>query len=342
MTSPAFRDLLASIKKGKDLKPVYILMGEESYYIDTLTEALENNVIEEADRDFNMNVYYGNDADLNVVVAAAQQFPVMSDKKLVMLKEAQSMTQAKMQLEKLAPYVKRPNPTTIFVIAYKGENLNVTSRLLKAATESGSVVFKSEAVKEWMLGQHAKDYCRSKGVSVEDKAMSMLCEYIGSPLSKLFGEINKLIQIKGSDKRITAEDVEKHIGVSKDYNSFELTKAISLKNYPLAVKILTYFKKNSDSSTLFMLNSAIFNFFQKIIICHYLVDKSDQSMMQATGSRQTQLRNIKDGMRSFNARQAVASIHYCREFDAKSKGIGSYQDKYELLYELIFKIFTTP
>ncbi|MDE5790215.1 MAG: DNA polymerase III subunit delta [Muribaculaceae bacterium] len=341
MALPGFREILASIKKGNDLSPVYILMGEETFYIDRIVEAFENHVIPESDKDFNQTIFYGNDSDIDFIVSTCQQFPVMADRKLVILKEAQTMHQAKSQLEKFAPYVSRPNPTTIFVIAYKGDNLNATSKLLKATNSSKAIIFKSEPVKEWQLAAHIKDYCNSLGFAIEEKATAMLCDYIGGPLSKVFGEVNKLVMIKGGEKKITALDIENHIGISKDYNNFELIKAVSCKNYPQTMKILKYFEKNPKTNPTVVTNSMLFSFFQKLSIAHYLPDKSEKAMMEGVGARSSwQLKDVKEGLRYYNPRQSVNAIHYCREFDTKSKGVESYQNEYDLLRELIFKIFT--
>lgn len=341
MATPAFRDILKEIKKKNNLAPVYILMGEEAFYIDQLVDAFEKNIIPDEDKDFNQNIFYGNDSDIDLIIATAQQYPVMADRKLVILKEAQTMHQAKTQIEKLAPYISNPNLSTIFVIAYKGDYLASTSKIIKSAGSSKVVIFKSEQVKEWQLGSHIKDYCSSIGFSIEEKATMMMCEYIGGPLSKVFGEINKLVMIKGSDKRITGADVENHIGVSKDYNNFELIKAVSTKNYPQSMKILSYFEKNPKTNPTVVTNSMLFNLFQKIAIIHYISDKSEKGMMEALGLKSSwQLKDIKEGLRFYNPRQAVNAIHFCRDFDTKSKGIESYQNEYDLLRELIFKIFT--
>ncbi|MDE6028128.1 MAG: DNA polymerase III subunit delta, partial [Muribaculaceae bacterium] len=300
MASPGFRDILASIKKKENLSPVYILMGEEAFYIDRLVEAFENYVIPEEDRDFNLSIYYGNDADLEQVVASAQQYPIMSDRKLVVLKEAQSVFQAKSHLEKLAPYVSRPNATTVFVLAYKGDKLNATSKLIKAAGVSKSVVFKSDPVKDWQLPGHVKDYCASVGYSIEEKAVAMLCEYIGTPLNKIFGEINKLILIKGKDKKFTASDVENHIGISKDYNNFELVKAMASKNYPQVIKIIRYFEKNPKTNPAIVANSMVFGLFQKISIAHYLPDKNEKTLLDGLGLKISwQLNDVKEGLRFY-------------------------------------------
>ena len=341
MSNPGFRDILTSIKKKGPLSPVYILMGEEAYYIDTLVEAFENHIIPEDDRDFNQSIFFGNDSDIEMVISSAKQFPVMADRRLVVLKEAQTMHQAKTQLEKLASYVANTSQTTVFVIAYKGDKLNATSKLLKAAAASKSVIFKSDPVKDYQLPGHVKDYCVSLGFSIEEKAVAMLCDYIGTPLNKIFGEINKLVMIKGADKKLTAADVEQHIGISKDYNNFELIKSISMKNFPQTMKILKYFESNPKTNPTVVTNSMVFSFFQKLCIAHFLSDKSEKGMLEGLGMKSAwQLRDVKEGLRYYNPRQAVSAIHYCREFDKKSKGVESYQNEYDLLTELIFKIFT--
>ena len=340
MAAATFRELMVSINK-KEFAPVYLLMGEEDFYIDKIVEAIESKAIEEDDKDFNFNVYYGVDADMDTVVAAAQQLPVMAPRRVVLLKEAQSRQMAKVALEKLAPYVSHPNKNTVFVVAFKGDNLNATSALMKNAAKGGAVIFKSEKVRDYQLSSHLKDYCSSKKVGIEDKAVSLLCEYIGGPLSKLFGEVNKLIHIKGENGKITVEDIEQHIGISKDFNNFELTSAVATKNYPKAIQIIKYFQSNPKTNPTVMTTSTLFNFFSKLVIAHYLPDKSDDSLKVALGVRfPSQLNEIKTALRNYNPYGAVNAIHALREFDVKSKGVDSYQNEYSLLTELIFKIFT--
>lgn len=341
MANPTFREIMTSISKGT-FASVYVLMGEEDYYIDRIVDALEGKAINSEDKDFNLNIYYGMDADMETVIAASQQLPVMSPRRLVILKEAQTKQQAKQALDKLAPYVEHPNKSTVFVIAYKGDNLNATSALIKTASRSGAVIFKSDRVRDYQLTSHLRDYCSMHKCSIDDHAAEMLCEYIGGPLTKLFGEANKLIQIKGgAGQRITADDIEKNIGISKDFNNFELTSAIANKNYPKAVQIVKYFESNPKTNPTVITTSTLFNFFSKLVIAHYLQDKSDASIKAALGIRFTnQLNEIKTGMRNYNPYRAVNAVHALREFDVKSKGVSSFQNEYELLMELIFKIFT--
>ncbi|MCM1369129.1 MAG: DNA polymerase III subunit delta [Candidatus Amulumruptor caecigallinarius] len=341
MKQLSYRDIIRDVRNGK-FEPVYILMGEEAYYIDLIVQNIEKYAVAEDDRDFDYNMFFGNDADIDYVIAAARQFPIMSDRKLVILKEAQSMVQAKAQLDKFAPYVANPSQTTVFVIAFKGEPLSATSKLLKAAKESDAVVFKSELVKDWNLPSAVRDYCNERKVSIEEKAIQLLCECIGSPLSKLFGEVNKLISICGGNGcRITCEDIEKNIGISKDFNNLELVNALSAKDYPKAMKIVKYFEQNPKNHPTVLSTSMILNFFSNLIVAHYMLDKSDDALREQFGFKaKVQINNMRTAMRNYSAMQAVNGLHYLREFDTMSKGIGSMQNEYALMKEMIFKMFT--
>lgn len=337
----SYRSILTDISRKK-FASVYILMGEEPYYLDSLTETLEREVIDEADKDFNCRIFYGADADISAVVASCRQLPVMSPKQLVVLKESQSLQNAKMQLEKLAPYVENPNPQTVFVVVYKGEALKSTSKLIKGATVGGGVVFKSNLVRDYQLAGPVRDYCASKKVSIDEKAVTLLCEYIGNPLSKLFGEIDKLIVSTGGSARITSEDIEKNIGISKDFNNFELVKAIANRNYPMAMRIVEYFQNNPKQNPVVVTVATLYKFFSQITEVLFMSDRTDNAMMRALDVKSVYaLTDIKAGLRMYNARQAVNIIHALRDLDCRVKGIDSFQNEHELLKEMIFTIFTT-
>lgn len=337
----SFREIMSSIKKG-DFAPVYILMGEEPYYLDQIAKALENNVVDEADRDFNSIIYYGADADIATVLSSAQQYPVMAERQLVMLKEAQTMPQAKTQLDKLAPYLSQPNRRSVFVIVFKGESLNMTSALLKRAKESDTVVFRSDRLRDYQLSAPIIDYCRSKGWGIDEKAVSLLCDYIGNPLSKLFGEIDKLmLSAEEGVKRISPELIERNIGISKDFNTFELVKAVGRKDYPKSMMIVEFFSRNPKQNPGVVTVATLFSFFSKLFIACVTRDKSDTSLMAALELKSPYaLKDYREGMQFYNARQALAAVHAIRDYDCQSKGIGSTQNEFELLKELIFKIFT--
>ena len=339
----SYREVLDKIRK-KEIASVYILMGEEPYYIDLIVDALEHNVVDEENQSFDQLIFYGADADLEEVAANARQYPVMGDRQLVILKEAQTYPGSKTQLDKLAPYVAQPNSKGTLVIAFKGDNLSATSALMKAAAKSGdkTVVFKSPNLRDYQLAGPIKDYCRMKKVGIEEEAVQVLIEYIGNSIQKLFGEIDKLIVGAGNEhQRITAAMVEDNIGISKEFNNFELSKAISVKDYPKTLRILEYFRKNPKNNPTVMTTSILQKFFSQLVVAHYTQDKSDRSLMETLQLKSPYaLREIRDGLRMYTPRQSLAAISALRDFDCKSKGIGSLQNEYDLQRELIFKIFT--
>lgn len=343
--SSDYRSIISSVR-NHNFAPIYVLMGEETYYIDLIADNIEGYALAEDERDFNQHIFYGNDSDIKTVMAAAQQFPVMSDKKLVMLKEAQTMFKAKEAIEQLAAYANNPNRSTILVIVYKGGTLNATSKFLKAASANDGVVFNSPLIRDYQLVAHVKDFCSSNKIKIEEKALSLMIDYIGLPLSKFIGELNKLVKIKTLNNStnsvtINAEDVEQNIGISKEFNNFELTRALSEKNYAKCIRIINYFEKNPKSNPGVMVSAALASFFSRLILAHYS-DKSDSTLQQLIGFNSTSaVRELKMAMSNFTAMQAVLGLHHVRDFDAKSKGIGSLQNEYLLLKELIFKVFTS-
>ena len=335
-----YRKIIADIRAGK-INPVYVLVGQETYFIDLIVAELEKRVVTPEDRDFNYNLYYGSQTVAESVVNCAQQFPVMADRKLVILKESQAMANAKNELDKFVQYVANPNMTTVLVITFTGEKTAATANLQKAAAKSEGIVFKSESPRDYQLPAYVKDYCQQHKISIDDKAVSMLCEYIGAPLSKLFGELGKLIQIKGGKGRISPEDVEKNVGISKDYNNWELLKAVINRDYPKCCAIIKYFRNNPKNNPTIVTGSVLFNYFAKLTVAHFLPSKDDSSLMAALEAKNAySLGDYKTGLKTYSPAKAVNAIHHLREFDAKNKGIGSFGNEYDLLQELIFKIMT--
>ncbi|MDE6442898.1 MAG: DNA polymerase III subunit delta, partial [Muribaculaceae bacterium] len=230
----------------------------------------------------------------------------------------------------------------VLVIVYKGGTLSSTSSLIKSAKEPDTIVFKSEKLRDYELSGPIIDYCASLGIGIDEKAVNLLCDYIGNPLSKLFGEIDKLVIAGGKEmRRISPDIIEKNIGISKDYNTFELIKALARKDYPRSMMIVDYFSKNPKQNPGVMIVATIFGYFSKLFIATVTRDKSDSSLMQTLELRNVYaLRDYREGLQRYNAKMALGAVHAIREYDAQSKGIGSTQNEYELLKELIFKIFT--
>lgn len=338
-----YRDILDRIKK-RVFSPIYLLMGEEPYYIDLIVDTLEKNLVKEENKAFDQLIFYGADSEMDVVISSAQQYPVMGDCQLVILKEAQTMQSAKSELDKLASYISHPNKKGILVVAYKGDNLNATSALMKAAAKHPDVVtvLKSPKVKEYQLASPIKDYCKMKKISIEERAVQLLIDNIGNSLQKLFGEIDKLIVAAGSgEKTITYDLARENIGISKEFNNFELTNAMSKKDYPKALRILDYFRKNPKNNPSVLTTGIIFKYFSQLVVAHFTQDKSDRSLMEALQLKNPYaLKEIREGLNNYTPRQAMSAISALREFDCKSKGIGSLQNEYDLQKELIFKIFT--
>lgn len=324
---------------------MYLLHGEEAYYLDLICSNLEKYAVADDDKDFNCDILYGNDTDVAYVVATAQQFPVMADRKLVILKEAQTLFNARQQLEKLAAYASHPNVTTVLAVVYKGEPFKASSALVKGVKEGGGIIFQSDVPADYQLASHIRDYITEHRINIDDKALELMIEFIGAPLSKFFGELDKLSMIRGAGNRITCEDVEKNIGISKDFNNYELVNALSSRNYPKAMRIVKYFENNPRTSQktnpLMTITSVLFNYFSNLVTAHYMADKSDQALSAQFGFRaRVQLSTLKDGMRQYPPAKAVNAIHHLREYDTKSKGIESNQSACALLDDLIFKIFT--
>lgn len=337
----SFRDILLKIKK-RDFAPIYILQGDEPFYLDKIASALENTVVAPDDRDFNMDVIYGADADADMVMGSARQFPMMSDRRLVILKEAQAMDKAKIQLEKLEEYYSHPTTTTVLVVVFKSEKTLLSAKGTKAVTAAGGVIFKSPKLRDYELDGPITDYLAEKHLGIDQNARELLKEYVGNDLSKLFSEIDKLIVASGGKlKRITTDDIERNIGISKEYNNFELVNALSQRQYGKALKIVEFYRRNPTKNPTVVTAATIFNHFQKVVIAHFLADKSEAGIMQALQLKSSfAFRSIRDTMQLFNPAQSVAVISAIADFDCKSKGIGSVANEFDLLQELVFKITT--
>ncbi|MDE6811501.1 MAG: DNA polymerase III subunit delta [Muribaculaceae bacterium] len=337
-----YRNILTSIRKGV-FAPVYLLMGEETFYIDKLIDILESSVIKDEEaKEFNYTTFYGQDADIGTVIATCQQYPFMSDYRMVLLKEAQSMNRSKSVLENLAPYIERPNPKCVFVLSFKGDNLNSTSALMKAASKSGAVIFKSPALKEWELSAPITEYCREKKIGIGEDAINMLVEYVGNELSKVFGAIDKLVATGELDNfRITTELIQRNIGISKEYNNFELQSALASKNYEKCLRIIKYFQSNPKKNPTSMTTGMLFGFYSKLLIAQLSGEKNENAIMSLIGAKSSYaFRDYRTGLQKYSIAQTVNAIHQLRQFDIRSKGVGSFQNEYSLLIEMIFNIFT--
>ncbi|MCD7974079.1 MAG: DNA polymerase III subunit delta [Candidatus Azobacteroides sp.] len=322
--------------RNKQFKPVYFFMGEETYYIDLLTEAIIEHALTDAERDFNQTILYGADTDIGTVINAAKRYPMMAERQLVVVKEAQSLK----KLDELSFYLQKPLHTTVLVFNYKYGKLDGRKKVATDIAKAG-VLFESKKLYDNQMATWINAYVVSKGYTIEGKAATMLTEFLGNNLSRVAGELDKLIlTLPEGEKRITDRLIEQNIGVSKEYNTFELQKALAAKDILKANRIVNYFGKNPKTNPLVMTMSLLFSFFSNLMLCHYAVDKSENGIMRELGFRSTfQTTDYRIAMKNYSAMKTMRIISLFREYDAKYKGFGSMaMPESDLLKELIYKI----
>ncbi len=322
--------------RAKQYKPVYYLMGEEPYYIDIIADYITDNVLSETEKEFNQTVVYGSDVDIATVINAAKRYPMMAEHQVVIVKEAQTIR----NMEELSFYLQKPLNSTILVICHKHGVLDRRKKLA-AEIEKIGVLFESKKIKDAQLPAFITSYMKRKGIDVEPKSAAMLAEFVGTDLSRLVGELEKLIiTLPQGQKRITPEQIEKNIGISKDFNNFELRSALIEKDVYKANQIVKYFEENPKTNPLQMTLSLLFNFFSNLMLAYYAPEKSEQGIATQLGLRTTwQSRDYMAAMRKYSGvkvMQIIGDIRFC---DAKSKGVGnSSLSDGDILRELVFKI----
>jgi DNA polymerase-3 subunit delta len=334
MTS-TFEEIKATIA-ARNYSPVYLFMGDEPYYIDELTNLLVNAVIPEAEKDFNQHILYGMETDTASVITLARSFPMMSDFQLVVIKEAQGLK----KIEELEIYVKNPLKTTVLALNYKNGSLDKRKKLYAGIDKNG-VVLESKKIPEYKIPAFVQSYFKQKGFGIDAKPAQMLSDFLGNNLSKLVNEMDKLLlSVPANEKRITAELIERNIGISKDYNNFELLKAVVEKNVLKANRIADYFEKNPKNNPLIVTLIVLFNFFSNLMICYWEKDKSEVGIAAALGFRQTfQAKDYVTALRNYNAFKAMQIVELLRRYDAKAKGVDNVSTPDgELLKELIYKM----
>lgn len=335
-STPTFSELKRQLAARTSLAPVYLLHGEEGYYIDELVKCFEE-LLPEDERDFNLYVLYAPEAGVETVMDVCHRYPMMAERQVVIVKEGQAIRAD--QLNKLHSYVERPNPSTILVISCRGAQAK--GKELLAAVKKNGVIFESKRLNDRNLVPAISDLIKEKGLTVDTKSLSMLRDYIGADLSRLYNEIGKLALILGPGAMVTPEAIERNIGISKDYNNFELIDAIVARNAAKAFSIVEYFRNNPKNNPTVMTISSLFNQFSNLLIYHYTRDKSQSGYMDALGLKSPwSLKGYEMASRNYNVRQTIEIVSAIREFDTKSKGIGSRQNEYDLLKDLIFHILT--
>jgi DNA polymerase-3 subunit delta len=332
-TEQTYEQILNSLK-NKEYKPVYLLMGEESYYIDLISDYIEKNVLDDMEREFNQTVLYGKDVDMPTVINAAKRFPMMAPYQVVIVKEAQHIK----DYDILSNYLQNPQKTTLLVFCYKYGTVDRRKKVVSEIEKVG-VVYQSNALRDYQVVGWIKDYIKKIGLSIDEKAAMLLAEFLGTDLGRIVNEVDKLIITKPANtNQITDELIEKNIGISKEYNNFELQNAIVAKDVLKANKIVFYFEKNPKSNPLVVTISVLFGFFSNLLQYHYTPDKSPQNIAQALRVNPYFVKDYAAAASKYNAWKCMQCISLIREFDAKSKGIDSRAEDGDLLKELVFKI----
>ena len=339
MAAPAVTyDSICRQLAAKQFAPVYLLHGDEGYYIDELVRRFEN-ILSEEEREFNLHVLYAPEVEPGAVMDLCMQYPMMADRQVVILKEAQSVPADR--INKLHRYVASPAETTILVICCRGAQAR--GKELLAAVRAKGVNFESKKLSDCNAPAVIGAFIKAKGLKADPKALDMLIDYVGTDLSRLYNEIDKLMTALGAGATVTAEAVERNIGMSKDYNNFELVDALAVKDSGKVFRIADYFRSNPKNNPLVVSASTIFSFFADLLAAYYCADKSDNGIMAELKLRWPgQIKRYRAAMQRYNAFQVIEIIATIRRYDAMSKGVGSRQSDHNLFHDRLFHILTAP
>ena len=335
-TAPTFDGIMRDLKDNV-FAPIYILMGDESYYIDQISNYIQSHALPADQQAFDQTVVFGADVSGSQIADLAMQFPMMAPKRVIIVKEAQGLR----SMDRLERYAQNPQPKTILVVCYKNGVMNRRSKFVSAVEKNG-VVFESKKLREWQLPGHIRSYLQTKKFSIDDKSAAMIADNIGADLNRLYSELDKLvISLPSGESRVTPEMVERNIGVSKDFNSFELRDAIVNRNVLKANMIIKYFDNNPKAGSLFSFLPLLFNYFQNLMLVYYAPNNKDQNALAAYLDMKKAW-GIKDylvGMRNYTGRKTLQILQKLREIDAKSKGLDNPSTPVgDLMKELIFFI----
>ncbi|WP_130733919.1 DNA polymerase III subunit delta [Flavobacterium sp. J27] len=327
--------IIKEIKSG-NFKPIYFFMGEEPYYIDKLTEYIEDNVLTEDEKGFNQVVLYGRDTSIEDIVSNAKRYPMMAERQVVVVKEAQELSR---NIDKLEAYAENPQPTTVLVFAYKYKTLDKRKKVTKLLGKTG-VVFESKKLYENQVGDWIKRVLAGQKYAIEPKAAAMLVEFLGTDLSKISNELDKLKIILPQGHTITAKDIEENIGISKDYNNFELRKAIGEKNQLKAYQIIAFFSQNPKDNPIVVTTGLVFGFFSQLLQYHGLKDKSKANVARVLKINPFFVSDYDVAIRNYPMKKVSAIVSSLRDIDVKSKGVGANSiSQHDLLKEMLIKIF---
>lgn len=320
--------------KNKKYRPLYFLAGDEPFYIDKITQYIEHHVLEESERSFNQTILYGKETDIDTVIGEAKRFPMMAPYQIVIVKEAQHLKLT----DELLAYAKNPQPTTILVFAYKGKKIDKRLKAGKYISANHAYI-ETKKLYDNKIPDFVEVEMRHRGFSVSPKAAVILAESIGNDLSRIFKEIEKLSIILEEGAQITAEVIEKNIGISKDYNNFELQKALANRDVLKANTIVKQFSMDPKNHSMVATVSVLFGFFSKLLIYNVLKDKSQGNVAKELKINPFFVKDYSQAAQVYNVRRCTKIIAFLREYDLKSKGLDRGQSsEYDLMRELVFKI----
>ena len=314
------KKILVDIKKGL-IAPIYFLMGEEPYFIDTVSEYLDKHVLEEDQKGFDQLVLYGQDVTVPAIIDYARRFPMMAERQVIIIKEAQNL---KSTIDLLVPYVENPTPTTTLVFCYKYESLDKRKKLVKALEKNKScVVLESKKLYENQIATWLPDVLKKRHLSIQPKATQMLVDFLGTDLSRIQNEVNKLALIVSENTEVTPDIIEKNIGISKEFNNYELKSALAVKDTYKATRILKHFADNPKDNPLVVTLSVLYGFFQQLLSFHGLTDQSDKSVMATVKVPIFAIKDLRFAAQHYPMKKVSSIIAALRSIDVKSKGVGA-------------------
>jgi len=328
-----YQDIITSIS-NKNLEPIYFLTGDESYYIDKLCSEFANNILNSEQKEFNQVILYAKDISTDQIIAEAKQFPFGAEKRVVIIKEAQHLK----NIEILYSYLENPQINTVLIICFKGRKIDRRKKFGKKLYDT-CVIFESNKLYDDKIPKWILTYIEDHGYTIEDSAIAILSQYLGANLSNISNELDKLMLIVKQEETITSKTIEDHIGISKEYNIFELQNALGKKDVLKANRIINYFSKNTKNHHIVQIISALFLFFQKIMIYHFLDDKSPKSASTSLKVNPFFVRQYHTAAINYNKNQLFKIFEQLKTYDLKSKGVNNKTTQQgSLLKELIFKI----
>jgi len=324
------KEIVGAIE-ARQPKPVYFLMGEEPYYIDRISDHIAQNLLSEEEKGFNQMVLYGKDTSVDEIVGGAKRYPMMSDFQVLIVKEAQHLSRT---IEQLESYVLNPQPTTVLVICYKYKKLDKRKKLYKAVQKNGEL-FESKKLYENQVSEWIRRTLKGKGYRIEPKAAMLLVEFLGTDLSRINNELDKLTLIVPRTEEINSTHIEEHIGFSKEFNNFELKKAIGERNIAKATQIIDYFANNPKENPFVVTVTMLNTFFSQLLRYHGLKDHSPKSVASALGINPYFVSEFTTAARNYPMKSVSQLISGLRDLDLKSKGVGGTLQQRDLLKELL-------